>query len=206
MDGCRWLALVAALTIVLLPVRRAAGDGPPAMPDVLATPQSAGPGREAVGTGTAADTGSDPSSVFFVQRNKNRKEVHYGIHLDEQCRPVGDEPVYNYWLRPSKGGSVTEPLTFFQETGYGVKRQKVSSTQVEVVLKALPDRRIIVVPSSQGGRCRARAYMEIAAQLSRFEKAYVFAEEGFVLPTVKYIDLFGRAEDGTPVREHFVLD
>jgi hypothetical protein len=41
----------------------------------------------------------DPHSVFFIQRNKNKNEVHYAISLDENCRPKGDEPVKNYWLR-----------------------------------------------------------------------------------------------------------
>ena len=195
----RWVASVAAFSMVFLTVSAAGGDGPPPSSGPLHASQGAGPVIQ-------NETGSDPTSAFFVQRNKNSKEVHYGIRLDASCRPVGEEPVYNYWVRFSATGRVTEPVTFFQQTGYGLKSQKVSGMQVQIVLKALPDRPILIVPSSSQGGCRVVAYMEIAAVRSRFEKAYVFAEEGLVLPTVKYIDLFGRAEDGAPVREHLVVD
>jgi len=151
-----------------------------------------------------AETGADPASVFYVQRNKNAKEVHYGLRLDAACRPMSEQPMYNYWVRPTKTGPVTEPLSFFQQAGYGLKSQTVGDCAVEVVLKALPGRRISLVPSLQEGRCRVLVHMDIAGRPSIFERAYVFAEEGLVLPTVKYIDLFGRAEDGTPVHERVV--
>src|SRR4029078_2517058 len=48
----------------------------------------------------------DPHSVFFIQRNKNRNEVHYAISLDENCRPKGDEPMTNYWLRLEDGPNI----------------------------------------------------------------------------------------------------
>jgi len=219
----------------MLTVLRAAGDGPPRVPGtageiaaraetgsaIMKTQPRRGLGpassreQPATSSGAAAASspektstgaGSDPSSVFFVQRNKNSKEVHYGIRLDSDCRPVGEKPVYNYWVRFSRHETVTEPLTFFQQAGYGLKSQTVSEGAVEVVLKALPDRPILIVSSLDQGRCRVEAYMRIAAAQSRFEKAYVFAEEGLVLPTVKYIDLFGRRADGAPVREHLVMD
>jgi hypothetical protein len=151
-----------------------------------------------------SETGAEPVSVFYVQRNKNAKEVHYGLRLDSACRAASEQPMYNYWVRPTTAGPVTEPLSFFQQAGYGLESQKVSDGRIEVVLKALPGRPIVLVPSLQSGRCRVLVHMQIAGRPSIFEKAYVFAEEGLFLPTVKYIDLFGRAEDGAPVTERVV--
>lgn len=176
----------------------------------VASPPAAERGvHEAVPTASPCpecETNSDPSSVFFVQRNKNRNEVHYGIRLDAECRPEGGAPVYNYWLRLGKGPAVTEPLSVFQQLGYGVRRQDVGADHVEVVLRALPARTIRIVPLREPGRCRAAAYMEIAGAESRFERAFVYAEEGLLLPSVKYIDLYGRTSDGRPVHEHVPID
>jgi len=152
------------------------------------------------------EPGRDPRSVFFVQRNKNRNEVHYGIRLDAECRPVGDDPVYNYWLRLKNGPNVTEAVSFFQQAGYGLQRQTVAPEHVDVVMRALPKRPIRIVSTPRRDGCRVIAYMQIAGAERRFERAYVFAEDGLVLPKVRYIDLFGRAADGREVHEHLSFD
>ena len=56
-------------------------------------------GAVLVAHSTAAAAAADPSSIFHIDRNKNRNQVHYGVRVDAGCRPVGAEPVYNYWLR-----------------------------------------------------------------------------------------------------------
>jgi hypothetical protein len=143
----------------------------------------------------------DPRSVFFIQRNKNRNEVHYSIALEEGCRPHGDEPVHNYWLRLEDGANVEKPLKLLQQVGYGIKSQKVIDGTVLVVLRALPARPVTIVASREGDHCVAAAYMTIADDKAHFERAYVFAKDGFFLPEVKYVDLFGKRDDGTPVEE-----
>jgi hypothetical protein len=143
--------------------------------------------------------------VFFIQRNKNRNEVHYGIHLDEACRPLGDGPVYNYWRRIEEGPGVVKPVTLLQQAGYGFRSQRVEGGSVLVTLRALPERAIRVEATHDANGCRARAYMEIAGRPNRFRRAYVYAEPGVVLPNVKYIELFGTAADGSDVREHMTV-
>jgi hypothetical protein len=143
----------------------------------------------------------DPHSVFFIQRNKNRNEVHYSVSVDEGCRPHGDDPVKNYWLRLEEGPSVEKSLKLLQQVGYGIKSQKVTDDGVLVVLRALPARPINVVVSREGVHCSAAAYMTIGGDKAHFERAYVFAKDGFLLPEVKYVDLFGKRDDGTPVEE-----
>jgi hypothetical protein len=149
----------------------------------------------------------DPRSVFFIQRNKNRNEVHYGIRLDDGCAPLGDEPVYNYWLRLEEGPGVTKPVQLFQQAGYGIARQTVRAGAVEIVLRALDDRPVRVTASKrEDGRCAVEAFLDIAGAPARFDKAFVFAEEGFLLPSVKYVELYGMREDGSPVRERIDVD
>ena len=70
-----------------------------------------------------------------------------------------------------------------------------------VVLRNLPARPITIVSAREGEQCTATAYMTIAGEHARFERAFVFAKDGFLLPEVKYVDLFGTREDGTLVEE-----
>jgi hypothetical protein len=145
----------------------------------------------------------DPRSVFFIQRNKNRNEVHYAIELDRDCRPVGDQPVTNYWLRLEEGPDVTRPLTFFQQRGYGFKSQQATADGARIVLRSLADRPIDVVAarSPSGSACAAEAYLDIGGRRAQLERVYVSAEDGMFMPEVKYIELFARRSDGAPVTE-----
>jgi hypothetical protein len=49
---------------------------------------------------------SDIRTLFFIRTSEDRDEVHYGIHLDKDCIPIGKEPVYVYWRLIEKGPDV----------------------------------------------------------------------------------------------------
>jgi hypothetical protein len=156
--------------------------------------------------GTAA-VASPPDSVFHIDRNKNRNQVHYGVHLDEQCRPVGDEPVYNYWLRREEDPPEVRPLSYFQQGAYGFQKQKVESDgRIEVRLRALPDRQIVVRVAEVAGACKAETFLTIDGKQAYLDKVFVFADEGVFVPTVRYIELYGRSNDGHAVYEKIAVD
>lgn len=147
-----------------------------------------------------------PTSVFFIQRNKNRNEVHYRLDVGEDCLPAGGSPLSPYWRRLEDGPDVVKPITFLQQRAYGVDRQSVANGRVTAVLRALPGRSI-EIESRQGEHgCEAVAFMEIDRRRARFERAYVFATEGLLLPKVEYIDLFGRDVGGALVSERIEPD
>ena len=142
-----------------------------------------------------------PTSVFFIQRNKNRNEVHYRLDVDEDCLPAGKSPLSPYWRRLEEGPDVVKPITLLQRRAYGIERQSVGDAGVTAVLRALPAR-AIEVESRLGERgCEAAAFMNIDGRRTRFERAYVFATEGLLLPKVEYIDLFGRDVGGALLSE-----
>ncbi len=202
-------AAVLFVSVLTLGFRAANADGPPS--SSLEREHASGTNRDAPASGPeaigSAPWRTNPQSVFFIQRNKNRNEVHYGVRLDSACRPAGADPMYNYWLRLEKGPDVIEDVKFFQQAAYGFKSQRVSGDAVDVVLRALPKQTIrVVTERADDGSCRTRAYTHIGGEPAVLDKAYVYAEEGWVLPDVKYIDLFGWREDGTPVRERIEID
>lgn len=148
-----------------------------------------------------------PDSVFHIDRNKNRNQVHYGVHVDAACRPEGAEPVYNYWVRREKDPVEVEPLSYFQQAAYGFQKQNIEKDgRIEVRLRALPDRQFVIRVTPVDGQCKAETFMEIDGKTAYLEKVFVFAEEGLLLPTVRYIELFGRSNDGLSVYEKITVD
>lgn len=157
----------------------------------------------AAGSASAAS----PESVFHIDRNKNRNQVHYGVHLDAACRPIPPEPMYNYWVRREEDPVEIRPLWYFQQAAYGFQKQHVESDgRVEVRLRALPDRQLVVRAASVDGKCKAETFITIAGKQAYLDKVFVFAEEGLLLPTVRYIELFGRTNDGLAVYEKILVD
>jgi len=156
---------------------------------------------------TASASAETPDSVFHIDRNKNRNQVHYGVHVDEQCRPIGTDPVYNYWLRREENPPVVQPLRFFQQAAYGFQKQKIEDDgRIEVRLRALPDRQLVIRVASVAGTCKTETFMTIDGKQAYLDKVFVFAEEGILLPTVRYIELYGRSNDGLAVYEKIVVD
>jgi hypothetical protein len=155
----------------------------------------------------SAGFAASPESVFHIDRNKNRNQVHYGVHLDDRCRPVGAEPVYNYWLRREENPPVVQPLKYFQQAAYGFQKQNIEADgRIEVRLRALPDRQLVIRIASVGGGCKAETFMTIDGKQAYLDKVFVFAEEGILLPTVRYIELFGRSNDGLAVYEKITVE
>ena len=148
---------------------------------------------------------ADPGSVFHIDRNKNRNQVHYGVRVDQSCHAVGSEPAYNYWLRLEATPPHTEDLRFFQQAAYGFAQQAVlGDGRLELRLRALPERPVTVRLASVDGTCRAEPFMDINGRSARLEKIFVFAEDGMVLPIVRYIELSGHGDDGVEVYEKIV--
>src|SRR3954463_11410839 len=101
---------------------------------------------------------NDIKTLFAIKKSENKNEVHYGIHLDDSCQPVGEEPIFAYWLDLEKGPNVVSDLGVFEKKGYGIKGQWVQKrsadeSKVLMNLKATPDRGILVTTKKKDGKC-----------------------------------------------------
>ena len=87
------------------------------------------------------------------------------------------------------------------------RQQNIESDgRIEVRLRALPDRQLVVRVTSVDGACKAETFLTIDGKQAYLEKVFVFAEEGLILPTVRYIELFGHGNDGIAVYEKIAVD
>ncbi|HKQ70456.1 MAG TPA: DUF4833 domain-containing protein [Polyangiaceae bacterium] len=117
----------------------------------------------------AADEGvpmgaMDARSVFFIARSHNKNQVHYGVHLDGSCAPVGSRPVFGYWRMLEERDRV-EPILGIEESAYGIDdAQRVergpSAATVTIRLRAFPDRPLVITIEQKNGRCEASAFRD----------------------------------------------
>jgi hypothetical protein len=147
----------------------------------------------------------DVPSVFFIAKSENKNQVHYGVHLDASCAPLGRAPVFAYWRMLEHGPRATEPLLEREIGAYGFADQRVLTREphggrVEVRLRALPGRPIVIdTTAGEGGSCVATATTTIGGVPASL--ASVYAKLGWPFG-VDYLVLSGRGlADGRELRE-----
>lgn len=147
----------------------------------------------------------DVHSVFHVAKSENQNQVHYALHLDAACKPMGTRPVFAYWQRLREGKRVDDQLTGIGTTVYGASdEQKVvrgtNKSNVEMFVKALKAVRISIEIEKTAQGCKAVPYTTILKQRARLSHA--FLQLGALGLTVKYVDVVGfRISDGQRIAE-----
>lgn len=106
---------------------------------------------------------NDIPSVFYISKNDNGNQIHYGMKLDSNCFPQGTTPVYVYWIR--ENGS-TGNLLRLEEPAYGIYSQKVSGQNVDVLLNFFQNRginKLITLKNTKlsTGTCQSQAFTQI---------------------------------------------
>ena len=146
---------------------------------------------------------NDVQTVFFIRKTHTVSRVEYGVRLDAQCRPDGDEPVVGYWRRLNIGPDVTADFNFGARRAYGISRQAVRRNEagggeVTVRLRALSSHPIVVHTKRGAHGCEARASTRIQGEDAELVDIFV-ALSGKT--SVDHIELTGRASDGRRVVE-----
>jgi hypothetical protein len=154
---------------------------------------------------TAHFAATDIPSVFFIGKSDDRNQVHYGIHLDKACHPVGTSPIFIYWKQIERGPNEVNDLNFLDRTVYGIRRQTldvVTGTEtgrVSFALEAAQKRAITFVARKDGDQCSVRAMTKLNTTAASLERIFVKLAS---LWRVEYLDLFGTEEaTGKPIVE-----
>lgn len=149
----------------------------------------------------------DVRSVFYVAKSQNQNQVHYGVHLDGACRPVGKRPVFAYWRRLRDGRRVDGPLEGAGLRVYGASDDQTVTTskeggRVSMYVKALKQVRIDIATKKGAEGCEATATTTIQGQPAKLSHAYL--QLGLLALRVKYVDVVGhRLADGKRVSQRF---
>ncbi|MEG4575276.1 DUF4833 domain-containing protein [Microcoleus sp. N3A4] len=128
--------------------------------------------------------GNDISSVFYISKNDNDNQIHYGIRLNQNCLPEGSNPVYVYWVRENK---TTGNLLSVEEPAYGISSQSVSGENVEVILRFFQNRGIqkpisFKIFKLNNGTCKAQAFARINSSQKQLSNIHIFLKHIFRNP------------------------
>jgi Domain of unknown function (DUF4833) len=141
-------------------------------------------------------------SLFTIGKSQNKNQVQYAVHVDGQCVPIPGAPVFAYWRMLELGPTRVEPLLARELSAYGPTSQQVTARradggEVRLVLRALPNRSIVVeTRRAADGTCRALATVAIAGSPAHLFSVYVKLTWRL---SVDYLLLRGWSMDGTRI-------
>lgn len=151
---------------------------------------------------------NDVRSVFYVSKSENQNQVHYAVHLDAACRPVGKRPVFAYWRRLRGTQRVDGVLEGLGTRFYGASDEQTTKAwstggQIYMHVKALPRVRIRIDIVKTPTGCGATAFTSIQNEPARLSYAFLQLARLQVLG-VKFVDVVGfRQRDGQRVAQRY---
>ena len=132
---------------------------------------------------------STTQPLFVIERSKNANILHYDAKLTPGGKLDPREPVVVYWIMRAERGQ-REDLTWLEKKkayGFGIEPMK-DRNGFRMVLKPVPERPLRIF--QDGGE--ARAETTIGGRNGRLDKLYIKSDETKLVPSVLYIELFGR--------------
>ncbi len=130
---------------------------------------------------------SAPQRLFHIERNKNANIVVYDVHVQPNGKLREEDPVEVYWLKLAEGGERKKLKRIERRMAYGFKVRDRQGDRLMLDMKADIDREIFV----EAVEDTFRALIDIDGRRAILTRIYIFAEEGGILPKVKYLELFG---------------
>lgn len=131
--------------------------------------------------------------LFYIQLNENHNIIVYDINYNADKTVNEQEPVHTYWIRYSENGQNKE-LTYFQRhLVYGLEAKLIDKDKQAYILKFVSYKKKKIYVSKTGTNNKHNAYMDIQGKISLLNKIFIQVESGtFGLPTVKYVELYGK--------------
>ena len=144
-----------------------------------------------------------PNRLFYIQRSSNANTVIYDANILPNKSLNPKDPVHTYWIRYGEKGQKEELTTIQRTLAYGLytDRIKTETNSFEGYFLAYRKRKFVVKLDSKGNPI---ALFPINGKLQILKRVFVSVEESHMMPTVNYIELFGKDQTtGKDVYERF---
>ena len=142
--------------------------------------------------------GAAPSrELFTLGRNKNANVVKYAVRTAKNGRLDANDPIEAYWLMLADNGRREELTWAERQLAYGFSVSDCTPESCTLRLSACSDRAVRVSVSNG----HAQAQLAIARQPATLQRIFVQADEGALLPSVRYVELSGVTANGQRVAE-----
>ncbi len=125
--------------------------------------------------------------LFHIERNKNANIVVYDAHVLPDGTLTKKDPVEVYWLKLAEDGARKKLKRIERRMAYGFKVRDHEGDRLRLDMKADIGRDIFVAAVHD----TFRALIDIGGRRAILDRIYIFADEGGILPKVRYLELFG---------------
>ncbi len=138
--------------------------------------------------------------LFTLTRNTNANVVKYAVRIGKDTLLDATEPIEAYWLMLAENGRREELTWTERQLAYGFSVSNSSRHGCVLHLAACSERELRV--HAVDGAYRAE--LVIAKQPASLQRIFVRTEQHALLPSVRYVEIFGTAANGKPVSERIL--
>ena len=137
----------------------------------------------------------DIQTTFFISKSDDRNRVDYGMRLDVNCAPSGEEAVFPYWRDLEEAPVRVHDLSLLDRIAFGIGEQRTiarTETGGEYAIRLKQVDRLIEITTKKepNGSCSALTRSIIGGK--KAELVSVFAKLGGIA-SVDYLDVFGKS-------------
>lgn len=132
-----------------------------------------------------------PNQLFYIQRSSNINTILYDANLGSDKKLDPKNPVHTYWVRYTEGGKKQELTGIQRSLAYGLHTKPMAgeTNSYDGYFFAYRKRRFVVKQNSKG---EPIALFPINGKMQILEKVFVKVDESGMMPSVIYIELWGR--------------
>lgn len=143
---------------------------------------------------------STSRELFTLARNKNANVVKYAARANKDGRLAAANPIDAYWLMRAEDGRREELTWAERKLAYGFTVSDITPDGCTLRLSACSER-VVHVRVNEG---RIQAQLTIAKHPATLQRIFVQADEGLLMPSVRYVELSGVTANGQRVSERIV--
>jgi hypothetical protein len=131
------------------------------------------------------------ASLFYVQRSSNINTIVYDANVGTDKKLDPQNPVHTYWIRYTEGGKKQELTNIQRSLAYGLHTKAIAGEagSYEGHFLAYRKRKFVVKMNAKG---EPIALFPINGKMQVLKKLFAKVDESGMVPSVQYIELWGR--------------
>ncbi|WP_374951984.1 DUF4833 domain-containing protein [Mucilaginibacter sp.] len=146
---------------------------------------------------------SDPSRLFYVQRNPNTNTLVYDINIDKSTgKPDKDAPIHPYWIRYNEKGQKEELNYIQRKFAYGLVSKPLGNDKYDIRFVSYKKFPLSLMKAADG---KYRIFATVNQKQIILNNIFIRIEGGsFWLPNVIYVEMKGTdPATGKEITERF---
>jgi hypothetical protein len=129
--------------------------------------------------------------LFYIQRSSNTNTIVYDANLGADKKLDAKNPVHTYWIRYNEGGKKQELSGMQRTLAYGLHTKATAgeTNTYDGHFLAYRKRKFVVKTNAKG---QPIALFPINGKMQVLKRVFVKVDESGMMPSVIYVELWGR--------------